>query len=75
MNWLRDVVHKLKRSGLRTDPCGTPNGSYCGQDSVSDMLMLQCLSEKYDLNHRRAVQEIPKCLRRRRKRINRIEGS
>ena len=74
MTWLRDVVDKLNRTGLRTDPCGTPNGRCCGQDSVSGMLMLQCLSEKYDLNHRRDVQEIPKCLRRR-KRINRIEGS
>ena len=54
------VVYKLIRTGSRTDPCGTPNGRCCWQDSVPDMLMLWCLSEKYDLNHRRAVQELPK---------------
>ena len=51
------------------DPCGTPNGMCCGQDSVPDMLMRWFLSEKYDLNHRRAVSEMPKCLLRCCKRI------
>ena len=54
MTRLRDVVYKLNRTGPRTDPCGTPYGRCCGQDSVPDMLMLWCLSEKYDLNYQRA---------------------
>ena len=45
MTWMRDVVYKLSRTGLRTDPCGTPNGRFCMQDSVPDMLMRWCLSE------------------------------
>ena len=49
----------INRPGSRTDPCGTLNGKCSGQDSVPDMLMLSYLSEKYDLNHRRAVQEMP----------------
>ena len=48
---------------------GIPNGRCCGQDSVPDMLMLWYLFEKYDLNHRRTVPEMPKCLWRRCKRI------
>ena len=58
MTWLSDAVYKLNRTQLRTDPCGTPNGRCCGQDSVLDMLMLWCLSEKYELSYRRAVPEI-----------------
>ena len=58
MTWLRDVVYKLKRTGPRTYPCGTLNRRCCGQDSVPDMLILWCLCEKYDLNHRRAVPEM-----------------
>ena len=27
-------------TGPRTDPCGTPNGKWFGQDHVPDMLML-----------------------------------
>ena len=63
MTWLSDVVYKLNRTGPRTDPCGTPNGRCCGQDSVPDMLILWSKSEKYGLNHRRAGPEIPKCRR------------
>ena len=55
------VVYKLNRTRPRTDPCGTPNGRCCGQDSVPDMLMLWYMSEKYDLNPRRVVPEMPKC--------------
>ena len=51
MNRLGDVGYKLKRTGPRTDPCGTPNG----------MLILWYRFDKYELNHRRAVREIPKC--------------
>ena len=69
MTWLSDVVYKLNRTGPRTDPCGTPNGRFCGQDSVPDMLILWYLSEKYDLNHRRAGLEMPNYLWRRCKRI------
>ena len=35
-----------KLTGPRTDPCKTPNGRRCGQDSVPYILMLWCLSEK-----------------------------
>ena len=45
-----DVVYKLNRTKTRTDPCSTLNGRCCGQDSVLDMLILWCLSKKYDLN-------------------------
>ena len=62
MTWLSDVVYKLNRTGPRMDLCGTPNGRCCGQDNVPDMFMLWCLSEKYDLNHRRGGPEMPKCL-------------
>ena len=62
MTWMRDVVYKLSRTGLRTDPCGTPNGRFCMQDSVPDMLMRWCLSDKKYFNHRRGVPELPKCL-------------
>ena len=59
MTWLSDVVYKLNRSGPRMDPCGTPNGRYYGQDNGPDtMLILWYLSEKYDLNHRRAGPEM-----------------
>ena len=51
MTWLSDVVYKLNGTGPRTDPCDTPNGRGCGQDSVPDLLMLWYLSEKYNLNH------------------------
>ena len=64
MTWLRDIVHKLNRTGPRTDSCGTPNGRCCGQDSVpynNIMLMLWCMSEKYDLNHGRAAYMCKKC--------------
>ena len=44
MTWLSDVVYKLKSTVPRTDPWGTPNGKYCGQDNVPDMLMFWCLS-------------------------------
>ena len=33
----------------------------CFPDSVPDMIMIWFLSEKYDLNHRRAGPEMPKC--------------
>ena len=36
--FIRDMTW-LNRTGPRTDPCGTPNGRCCGQDSVPDMLM------------------------------------
>ena len=57
MTWLRDVVYKLNRARPRTDPCGTPNGRCCGQDSVPDMLMLWCPSEKYDLTTEQMCQK------------------
>ena len=57
MTYLSDVAYKLNRRGPRTDPCGTPNGMCCGQDNVPDMLILWYLSEKYDLNNRRAEPE------------------
>ena len=57
MTWLSYIVYHLSRTGLRTDPSGTPNRRCCGQDNVPDMLMLWCLSEKYDLNHRRTVHQ------------------
>ena len=54
-------LHKCAQVGPITDPCSTLNGR-CGQDNVPDMLVLWCLSEKYDLNHRRAGLEMSKCL-------------
>ena len=62
MTWQKDVVYKLNRTGPRMDPCGTLNGRCCEQDNVPDIVMLWCLSEKYDLNHRRAGPEMPNCL-------------
>ena len=51
------MLYKLNRTGPRTVPCSTPNGRCGGQDSVPGILMLWCLSEKYDLNHEELCQK------------------
>ena len=55
-------MYKLSITGSKTDPCGTQKGRFCGQDIVPDMLILWCLSKKYDLNTQQAVPEMPTCL-------------
>ena len=67
-NELDERVHKLSRTGPRKDPCGALNGMCCGQDGELDIIMLWCMSEKYDLNQRITVPEMLKCLWRRCKR-------
>ena len=46
----------------RTDPCGTPNGLYFGHECEPDTSILWYRFDKYELNHRRSMPEIPKCL-------------
>ena len=57
-----DLVYRLKRTGPRTDPCGTQNGIYLGHEREPDMLIPWYWFDKYELNPRRAVSVIPKCL-------------
>ena len=52
-------MYKLNRTEPRTNPCGTPNGRCGGKDSVQDMLMLWCMSEKMFLKNKRDVPEMP----------------
>ena len=44
---------------------GTPNGIYCGHECEPDTLILWYRFDKYELNHRRYMPEIPKCLSKR----------
>ena len=61
------VVYQLKRTGPRTDPCGTPNGIYLGHGREPNMLILWYRFDKYEPNHRSAMPEIPKYLCKRSK--------
>ena len=62
MTRLSDVVYMLKRTVPMTDSCGTPNCIYLGHDREPYMLILWYWFDKYELNHIRAVSEIPKCM-------------
>ena len=64
MTRLSDVYLSLKN---RTKDrslclCGTPNGIYLRHEREPNVLILLYRFDKYEVNHRRVVQEIPKCL-------------
>ena len=62
MTRLSGVVYRLKRTGPRRDSYETPNGIYLEHEREPDMLVFWYRFDKYEINHRRAVSEIPKCL-------------
>ena len=59
MRELRGMVYKLKRTGPRTEPCGTSQvredeGELCGGIPTVDVR-----DESYEVNHCSETEEIP----------------
>ena len=63
------VVYKTNNTGPNIKPCGTPNMT--GEEEEADLLTTThwFLSRRYDLNHWRAVERMPKTVLRRERRI------
>ena len=65
MTELRGVVYRLKGTGPRTEPCGTPQvrgdeGERCGGIHTVDVQ-----DERYEVNHCSETEEMPKQVERR----------
>ena len=63
------VVYKTNSTGPSTEPCGTPNMR--GEEEEAELLITThwFLSGRYDQNHWRAVERMPKTVSRRKRRI------
>ena len=63
------VVYKTNSTGPNTEPCGTPNMT--GEKEEAELLTTAhwFLSRRYDRNHWRAVEQMPKTVSRRERRI------
>ena len=57
MRWLNGVVYRMKRSGPKTEPWGTPQDSGRGCEQWPEALTENDLEDKYDWNQSRAVPE------------------
>lgn len=55
MRWLNGVVYRMKRSGPKTEPWGTPQDSGRGCEQWLEALTENDLEDKYDWNQSRAV--------------------
>ena len=69
MRWLDGVVYRVKRSGPKTEPFGTPQDSGRGCEQWLEALTENDLEDKYDWN-----QTIEQCQRRQTKRTVVGEG-
>ena len=63
------VVYKTNSTGHNTEPCGTPNMT--GEEEEAELLTTThwFLSRRYNQNHWRAVERMPKAVSRRERRI------
>ena len=63
------VVYKTNSTGPNTEPCGTPNMT--GEEEEAELLTTThwFLSRRYDRNHWRAVERMPKTVSRWERRI------
>ena len=69
MRLLREVVYILKRTGPKTEPCGTPQARGSDGERLSEMKQLICGNDKYEVNHCRGSSEMPNQVERRRSKM------
>ena len=59
MRELRGVVYRLKRTGPRTEPCGTPQVRRDEGELCVGVPIVDVRDERYDLNHCSETDEMP----------------
>ena len=69
MRLLKEVVYILKRIGLKTEPCGTPQVRGSEGERLGGMKQLIFEHDKYEVNHCRGSSEMPNLVERRRSKM------